>query len=173
MSFSLIRRFLSDESGAVTVDFVPLVAATVGLGLAVTGVVSGGVDDISTDISSTMSDTRIIQTTFPSERMQVIRSNDVIFTISGKELCAEIACDATQTYSQLSYSTTDGDQLTRYASYASGDEYWVTEKGDVLDYVPERAEGFCSGRCAPVVVDEPIRLIDKTPVRISARVPTQ
>lgn len=39
--------FRADESGAVTVDWVVLTAALVGLGLAVMAVVSGGVENLS------------------------------------------------------------------------------------------------------------------------------
>ena len=46
-----INRFLADESGAVTVDWVVLTAALVGLGLAVMSVVSGGIETLSTSIS--------------------------------------------------------------------------------------------------------------------------
>ena len=54
---ALIKNFASDESGAVTVDWVVLTAALVGLGLAVMSVVSGGVEDLSTDINSALTDT--------------------------------------------------------------------------------------------------------------------
>ena len=46
--------FLSNEAGAVTVDWVVLTAATVGLGLAAMSVVSSGVEDTSSDISNEM-----------------------------------------------------------------------------------------------------------------------
>ena len=52
-----INTFKNDESGAVTVDWVVLTAALVGLGLAVMGVVSGGIEDLSTDISSALENT--------------------------------------------------------------------------------------------------------------------
>ena len=45
-----INTFKNDESGAVTVDWVVLTAALVGLGLAVMGVVRGGIDDLTNDI---------------------------------------------------------------------------------------------------------------------------
>lgn len=48
---NFIKNFAADESGAVTVDWVVLTAALVGLGLAVMAVVSGGVEDLSTEIS--------------------------------------------------------------------------------------------------------------------------
>jgi len=50
MSMISFKSFLSDESGAVTVDWVVLTAALVGLGLAVISVVSTGLEDLSGDI---------------------------------------------------------------------------------------------------------------------------
>ncbi len=50
MSYSAFKSFLSDDSGAVTVDWVVLTAALVGLGLAVISVVSTGLEDLSGDI---------------------------------------------------------------------------------------------------------------------------
>jgi hypothetical protein len=46
-----LRSFLKAETGAVTVDWVVLTAALVGLGLAVTSVVSGGVEELANSIS--------------------------------------------------------------------------------------------------------------------------
>ena len=43
--------FLNDESGAVTVDWVVLTGAVVGLGLATTAVVSAGVENMSGDVA--------------------------------------------------------------------------------------------------------------------------
>ena len=45
-----IKAFAADEGGAVTVDWVVLTAALVGLGLAVISVVSTGLEDLSGDI---------------------------------------------------------------------------------------------------------------------------
>jgi len=44
---TLIKNFVASESGAVTVDWVVLTAAIVGLGLAVMAVISIGVGDVS------------------------------------------------------------------------------------------------------------------------------
>jgi Flp pilus assembly pilin Flp len=44
------KRFLRAEDGAVTVDWVVLTAAIVGLGLAVVVVVASGVEEVATDI---------------------------------------------------------------------------------------------------------------------------
>ena len=47
---------LSDESGAIAVDWVVLSAASLGMGLAVTLMVSGGLEDISTDIGAALTE---------------------------------------------------------------------------------------------------------------------
>ncbi len=60
---NLIKSFRSDEDGAVTVDWVVLTAAIVGLGIAVLAAVSGGVEDLSEDISSQL-EAQTIKTTF-------------------------------------------------------------------------------------------------------------
>lgn len=49
-------KFLRNEDGAITVDWVVLTAAIVGLGLAVLVTVSGGVGDISGDVSAELTD---------------------------------------------------------------------------------------------------------------------
>ena len=54
---NLIKNFAKSESGAVTVDWVVLTAALVGLGLAVMAVVSGGVEDLSGNISTALTNT--------------------------------------------------------------------------------------------------------------------
>jgi len=50
--FKLTQNFRNDESGAVTVDWVVLTAAIVGLGIAVYAVVSGGIADLSQDVDN-------------------------------------------------------------------------------------------------------------------------
>ncbi len=61
--FNLIKSFRKDEDGAVTVDWVVLTAAIVGLGIATLAAVSGGVKDLSGDISTQLA-TSQIKTTF-------------------------------------------------------------------------------------------------------------
>ncbi|MFO7921929.1 hypothetical protein DZD18_14425 [Rhodobacteraceae bacterium W635] len=51
---SRTTNFIRNESGAVTVDWVVLTAATVGLGLATMAVVSAGVEDLSGDMRTQM-----------------------------------------------------------------------------------------------------------------------
>ncbi|MGI3183745.1 hypothetical protein [Nioella aestuarii] len=59
------RLFLTEESGAVTVDWVVLTAGLVGLGLATMAVVSGGVEDLSGDMQSQL-ETQTISASFGS-----------------------------------------------------------------------------------------------------------
>ena len=47
-----INKFRKEEEGAVTVDWVVLTAAVVGLGVAGVSTVSGGVDTLATTIST-------------------------------------------------------------------------------------------------------------------------
>ena len=50
-----IKKFRKDEEGAVTVDWVVLTAAVVGLGVAGVSTVSGGVDPLATSIKTGVS----------------------------------------------------------------------------------------------------------------------
>jgi Flp pilus assembly pilin Flp len=52
--FANIKNFAADESGAVTVDWVVLTAAIVGLGIAVVTSVRGGVQTLGTNISTSL-----------------------------------------------------------------------------------------------------------------------
>lgn len=52
---NFIKRFNQDEDGAVTVDWVVLTAAIVGLGIAVLTSVSGGTTSLADKISSSLS----------------------------------------------------------------------------------------------------------------------
>ena len=50
----LIRRFVTNEEGAVTVDWVVLTAAIVGLATAIILLVQGGTEDLAGSISSAL-----------------------------------------------------------------------------------------------------------------------
>ena len=63
---NMIQNFISDESGAVTVDWVVLTAALVGLGLAVMAVVSGGVESMTGQIDDVLQTTVDTSFTTPS-----------------------------------------------------------------------------------------------------------
>ncbi|PQO24230.1 hypothetical protein C2I36_03900 [Rhodobacteraceae bacterium WD3A24] len=57
--FNLIKTFRDDESGAVTVDWVVLTAAIVGLGIAVIVAVGPGITNLADSISSSVSGTTV------------------------------------------------------------------------------------------------------------------
>lgn len=50
--FKLKKTFVEDEDGAVTVDWVVLTAAIVGIGLVVLNIIRGGVYQAASDIYS-------------------------------------------------------------------------------------------------------------------------
>ena len=52
---NIVKRFKKDEDGAVTVDWVVLTAAIVGLGIAVLTSVSGGTTSLADKVSSSLS----------------------------------------------------------------------------------------------------------------------
>ncbi|NIO11257.1 MAG: hypothetical protein GTO40_25885, partial [Deltaproteobacteria bacterium] len=54
--FEMIKNFGKDEAGAVTVDWVVLTAAIVGLGIAVLATVESGVTALGTSIATALSD---------------------------------------------------------------------------------------------------------------------
>ncbi|SFR41260.1 hypothetical protein [Litoreibacter janthinus] len=53
---TIVTNFLRTEDGAAVVDMTMLMAALVGLALAVTASVSNGMEDLSGDLSTTMVD---------------------------------------------------------------------------------------------------------------------
>lgn len=54
---NILNTFKNDESGAVTVDWVVLTAAIVGLGIVVMTTVGGGIETLSSNISDELSST--------------------------------------------------------------------------------------------------------------------
>ena len=53
---NFFKTFARDEDGAVTVDWVVLTAAVVGLGIAAIATVRGGVDSLAGDIDTSLTD---------------------------------------------------------------------------------------------------------------------
>lgn len=54
MKLFKMKKFAKDESGAVTVDWVVLTAAIVGIAIAVVAVIRGGVNATATEISNAL-----------------------------------------------------------------------------------------------------------------------
>ncbi len=57
------NNFLNDESGAVTVDWVVLTAAIVGLGIAVLTTISSSVEDVASTIDTQLNSMTALDTT--------------------------------------------------------------------------------------------------------------
>lgn len=57
------KTFWTDETGAVTVDWVVLAAGVIGLALASMGVVIDGTEDLTDDVDATLS-SQLISTSF-------------------------------------------------------------------------------------------------------------
>ncbi|GGE09834.1 hypothetical protein SAMN05421774_102274 [Gemmobacter megaterium] len=55
--FSLLKKFRADESGAVTVDWVVLTAAIVGLGVIVIQTVGGGITTVADEMALKIEET--------------------------------------------------------------------------------------------------------------------
>ncbi|RMD48662.1 MAG: hypothetical protein D6832_03415 [Alphaproteobacteria bacterium] len=58
------RLWLAGEGGAISVDWVVLTAAVVGLGLAALAVVDDGAADLASDVSGTLAAGSMISTSF-------------------------------------------------------------------------------------------------------------
>jgi Flp pilus assembly pilin Flp len=62
---NIINKFFNDESGAVTVDWVVLTAAIVGLGMVVMSSVSGGIEALGTKVVTELGTDTVVG--YPSE----------------------------------------------------------------------------------------------------------
>ena len=60
-----IEQFFKSEDGAVTVDWVVLTAAILGLGLLVLTIIAAGATDVSTGIGASLSGGQPASTTLP------------------------------------------------------------------------------------------------------------
>ena len=57
--FSLLKKFRADEAGAVTVDWVVLTAAIVGLGVIVMNVVGDSITGVAEQMAAEIEDTTV------------------------------------------------------------------------------------------------------------------
>lgn len=140
---SKFDTFLSAEDGAVTVDWVVLTAGLVGLGLAVSTVVSSGVQDLTTDVDEQLQRDHIIRTSFhySPEFASVGLSNAQATTSS----CIQVpngsggfdeSCSGQDTMTMWErFNTTDGEQWVRETYTVSGEDpvvTWTDGNGDIV-----------------------------------------
>ena len=62
---NIFKSFANDEAGAVTVDWVVLTAAIVGLGIVVMKTVGGGVETLSTNVKNSVAGQTVGYTATP------------------------------------------------------------------------------------------------------------
>lgn len=111
-----LGHFLEDEAGAVTVDWVVLTAALVGLGLAVTTVVKGGIESKANEIDHFLADDVVIRVAFVEDGISTAR--DDACALSGT------LCDPSLSESglaRLSISQLDALEAQDYAAAYIGD----------------------------------------------------
>jgi Flp pilus assembly pilin Flp len=70
-----LRDFIENEDGATTVDWVVLTSGATGMAIAVAALVSGGIENLSTDIGASMSDYEI-SGEFTQFVAQILAAND-------------------------------------------------------------------------------------------------
>ena len=109
-------NFLADETGAVTVDWVVLTAALVGLGLAVLTLVSRGAEHQSDEIATTLRADDIIRTSFLTVLADVTEG-----------FVADAVISPGATFSEL--RNVDAFSFQMDATLAAGDEGILFEAG--------------------------------------------
>ena len=130
------RNFLSDDSGAVTVDWVVLTAALVGLGLAVMGVVRGGVADLSGDVATNLKSDGIIRTAFTRDNASALSSAAAALQIDPSRDTANITSmsNGDLANAQSAWNTNAADAQANLDSYISTNGMSFAEDGSVADY---------------------------------------
>lgn len=122
-------NFLSNDSGAVTVDWVVLTAALVGLGLATMSVVSSGVEDVSGDIDSQLGQDHIIRTSF--NYIPSFASIGMMNGFATGGACSQLpdgSTSCTPGYSEMTarYNMSDGTEWRQVTHTVDGQQPTVT-----------------------------------------------
>ena len=140
-----LGHFLEDEAGAVTVDWVVLTAALVGLGLAVTTVVKGGIESKANEIDHFLADDVVIRVAFVEDGISTARDDACAL--------AGTLCDPSLSESglaRLSISQLDALEAQDYAAAYLSD---LNGSGSGRTYAvcstPTRTGGPTSSTCTP------------------------
>ncbi|WP_323036330.1 hypothetical protein [Pararhodobacter sp.] len=122
-----IRRFLRQESGGVTVEWVVLAAATVGIGLGATAILRGGADSLSDTMSARLNDTEVavVCEDAPAYALQILTGDNEAVAIRVNEQFATMSDDEIrQIYAEIV-------EKTNILHEAGEPEAYVNE---ILDY---------------------------------------
>ena len=125
----VVKKFLENESGAVTVDWVVLVSGLVGLGFAVvttlSPAVSNGVDDIAATLANA------------SARLPIVVSfQTTITTLSGGYCYWEGGCVPWTQEDTSYYQDADGNEYVHTVITVDGtvtSDVWTDSNGDEVD----------------------------------------
>ena len=110
--------FFADESGAVTVDWVVLTAAIIGLGVAVTASVGAGSTDLAGDTQTNLTGMEIASYIPPVTYGAVVRGDG--YGVAG-------ACSLTLVNGQAVQNCTPGYfVLNELYAMSNGEEWWKT-----------------------------------------------
>ncbi len=137
MVFGLVtaRKFCSDQSGAVTVDWVVLSASVIGIGLAGMASVSGGVNSLGAAIGASLSGAQVaaidFQSAAPVDPVQPAQPQPYsIQRLEGAELATWTATFAAQTDAQLLSQTTL--RHTQFLNHVANQQW--TQAAQRMDY---------------------------------------
>lgn len=133
-------QFLAAEDGAVTVDWVVLTAAVVGLGMATYGVVAGGIQDLSGDVDTQMRQD-LINTAWWTGPNIVERGMQRGYVVPG-ECDKSNVCTPDVMYLTTTYTMTNGETWYQSTTSENGEvvkESWADENGDTVNGIPTEA----------------------------------
>lgn len=133
-------RFLSDESGALTVDWVVMAAAVVGLGVATVSTVRSGTQALGDDVSTSLSGSAVVSlgslgsvpTVAPTVGAMV--SESVWATGGGR--CPVGPCLPPTTYYEQQFEMSDGSIWTRNYEVVDGAVTvwsWTDQNGNEVE----------------------------------------
>lgn len=136
-------EFLIDESGAVTVDWVVLAAAVVGLGVGTVGAVRSGALSMGNDISSSLSNAAVVSLgELGADGYAGPWVSQAAYGGRGMAWVEDGACDKSgnctpsTSYVVQSYEIDNGEIWTRTVSQVDGAdevEIWTNADGDQVD----------------------------------------
>lgn len=137
--FSVIKTFLKADTGAVTVDWVVLCAAVVGLGVASVTAVRTGTSSLSSDISTSLSAASVASLGslgddgYVGAKVQGYAGGDAWYEAG---VCGKMDCAPGQFIVNAAYLMKDGSTWTMHSVQPDGGEtvtIWRNGDGNVVD----------------------------------------
>ena len=130
MTFQRFSNFLNDESGAVTVDWVVLTAAIVGIAMAVIALISSGISSASNGVNGGLGSAGGMGAAIAST---ITESGDAGFTAVSQNIYDD----------GYNYTSSSPDQFSAYL--LSRDNYLRTPTADNLDWLAGSEQSLVEG----------------------------